>query len=226
MSRPTRCNTTLELGNLAIQLQIMLPADVLAGQRIDINRPFGNGRDDDGDGIVDEPTNTIWASRPGTSHRPTRCRSIPAPTRFPAREPAARRRRSIWRSIGTATATSTRLDAIAARQHMARYLYVLAMLWSSSRRCWLNQRRHGARPCSMTTGHREPYQTQYALAQWADQLRRFSRSRFDHDAVRVRSESVRRLGCRRGDWHSAGGTTATIRRRIEAWSGAASGRSC
>ncbi len=34
----------------------LLPPEVIAGQRFDLNRPFGNGIDDDGDGIVDEPT--------------------------------------------------------------------------------------------------------------------------------------------------------------------------
>jgi hypothetical protein len=33
----------------------LLPAEFLAGAKLNLNLPFGNGRDDDGDGIVDEP---------------------------------------------------------------------------------------------------------------------------------------------------------------------------
>ncbi|MHB1035795.1 MAG: hypothetical protein ACYC0Y_14235 [Pirellulales bacterium] len=33
----------------------LLPAEMLAGLRMDIDRPFGNGRDDNGNGVVDEP---------------------------------------------------------------------------------------------------------------------------------------------------------------------------
>jgi hypothetical protein len=33
----------------------VIAPELLAGQRFDVNRPFGNGRDDDNDGIVDEP---------------------------------------------------------------------------------------------------------------------------------------------------------------------------
>ncbi len=40
------------LNNIAEQL---LPPEVLAGYKMDINRPFGDGRDNNGNGIVDEP---------------------------------------------------------------------------------------------------------------------------------------------------------------------------
>jgi hypothetical protein len=33
----------------------LLPPEVIAGQKFDLNRPFGNGRDDNGNGVVDEP---------------------------------------------------------------------------------------------------------------------------------------------------------------------------
>jgi hypothetical protein len=33
----------------------LLPPEMLAGLRMNLNRPFGNGRDSDGDGVVDEP---------------------------------------------------------------------------------------------------------------------------------------------------------------------------
>ncbi len=34
----------------------MLPPELVAGVRFDLNRPFGNGYDDNGNGVVDEPT--------------------------------------------------------------------------------------------------------------------------------------------------------------------------
>lgn len=40
------------LNNIAEQL---LPPEVLAGYKMDVNRPFGDGRDNNGNGIVDEP---------------------------------------------------------------------------------------------------------------------------------------------------------------------------
>ena len=40
------------INNIAKQL---LPPEVLAGYKMDINRPFGDGRDNNGNGIVDEP---------------------------------------------------------------------------------------------------------------------------------------------------------------------------
>ncbi len=33
----------------------LLPPEVIAGQKFDLNRPFGNGRDDNSNGVVDEP---------------------------------------------------------------------------------------------------------------------------------------------------------------------------
>jgi hypothetical protein len=33
----------------------LVAPEMLAGMRLDLNRPFGNGRDDDGNGVVDEP---------------------------------------------------------------------------------------------------------------------------------------------------------------------------
>ncbi|MBI3838068.1 MAG: hypothetical protein HY288_09060 [Planctomycetia bacterium] len=37
----------------------LLPNEVYAGLRMDINRPFGNGRDDNGNGVVDEPAEAL-----------------------------------------------------------------------------------------------------------------------------------------------------------------------
>jgi len=42
-----------------IQLQRMLPMELFRGQRFDINRLFGNGRDDNGNGVADEPLEVL-----------------------------------------------------------------------------------------------------------------------------------------------------------------------
>lgn len=42
----------------AAALQQLVPSEVLAGLRMDVNRPFGNGVDDDSNGVVDEPDET------------------------------------------------------------------------------------------------------------------------------------------------------------------------
>lgn len=47
-------------GNLNTEMAKQLPPELLAGLRMDLNRPFGNGRDDNGNNIVDEPYEYIW----------------------------------------------------------------------------------------------------------------------------------------------------------------------
>jgi hypothetical protein len=48
-------NATLTPQAIAGRVAALLPAEMLRGVRMDVNRPFGNGRDDDGNRIVDEP---------------------------------------------------------------------------------------------------------------------------------------------------------------------------
>lgn len=43
-------------------LMQLLPKDLLAGKKFDLNRPFGNGIDDDGDGVIDDPQELIGAT--------------------------------------------------------------------------------------------------------------------------------------------------------------------
>ena len=54
---------------------------MLAGLKMDLNRPFGNGRDDNGNSVVDEPDgppsrdddSTRSAGRPSTRPTPNNC---------------------------------------------------------------------------------------------------------------------------------------------------------
>ena len=53
--------------NIPGQIALMLPPELVAGRPMDLNRPFGNGRDDDTDYVVDEAdedesTNGQWTS--------------------------------------------------------------------------------------------------------------------------------------------------------------------
>ena len=99
--------------------------ELLNGQRFDINRPFGNGRDDDGDGVVDEPDEyylgePAWINPTGASSPMTAGTSpFPSNTTSPATNLAVD-----WNGDGTIDGS----DALMARHVMARHLYVLAMM--------------------------------------------------------------------------------------------------
>ncbi len=103
------------------EMTLLFAPELLAGRKMDLNRAFGNGRDDNGNGVVDEPDPAESASAGGenvtlfkstaatnntstgtTSYDPAG--SLPEPS--PPGQPAG----------------------LEARQLYARYLYVLAML--------------------------------------------------------------------------------------------------
>ncbi len=146
--------------SLAIQLQLMLPPDLMAGQRFDINRPFGNGRDDDGDGAVDEP-DEYYLGEPAWLDGNAPGQQTP----FPTMQSGGTHTVNLaidWNGDGQLNA----MDAIAARQLMARYLYVLASLLVEPTLLTPNQ--PGQVPSiiyDLDTANQ--YQVQYALAQWA-----------------------------------------------------------
>ncbi|MBU4397819.1 MAG: hypothetical protein KKE86_00650 [Planctomycetes bacterium] len=80
----------------------LLPADLLAGLKMNINRPFGNGLDDDGNGVVDEQ----WPPEAGEQV-----------TLFG----------TDW-AISYDGSNTLATNSLEARQLEARFLYVLAML--------------------------------------------------------------------------------------------------
>jgi len=51
-------------------LETIVPFEIRHGERFDLNRPFGNGRDDNGNGVVDEPSETGTQAWPGYSAVP------------------------------------------------------------------------------------------------------------------------------------------------------------
>lgn len=108
------------------QIQLMLPPELVAGQRMDVNRPFGNGRDDSpantpGSGVVDEPgevelgeETSLW---PGATALPSGFSSVLETS-------------STWINGVDADGVGgvTIADAKLSRQLYARHLYILMMM--------------------------------------------------------------------------------------------------
>ena len=88
----------------------LLPPEMLAGRKMDLNRPLGNGRDDNGNGVVDEPGEGVYPGSPEQL----------ALYRRPGDPPVA-----VPFSYDT---DGNPGDSLMARQLHARHLYVLLML--------------------------------------------------------------------------------------------------
>jgi len=112
----------------ANNLASMLPPEVIAGQRFDLNRPFGNGIDDDGDYIVDEPDEYST----NNEAPPASAANLPVSTNWQAQLGTTpfnlTNNIKLDGTAGNATAT----DAALARQQYAKYLYILMMLFSDT----------------------------------------------------------------------------------------------
>ncbi len=145
-------------GNVQTLLPFLVPPDLLNGLRLDINRPFGNGLDDDNDGVVDDYEEYANGEYAWTGIFPPSGTHVSLAVDY--------------NGNGSADAG----DALVARQQMARYLYTLAMalvdqsLVNSS----IAISSGGANPPALAydadgagTTPSNPYQVQYALAQWA-----------------------------------------------------------
>ena len=151
----------------------MLPPELLNGQRFDINRPFGNGRDDDGDGVVDEPDEYGLGEPAWITPEPDPANPMiraPVPSRTATCAPTRVNLAVDWNGDGTIDIN----DALMARHIMARHLYVLAMMsidptvlqHHESADLDPIRRRRGYR-CWPRRCQSEHYQVEYALAQWA-----------------------------------------------------------
>jgi hypothetical protein len=130
----------------------MLSPELIAGLKIDINRPFGNGRDDDaaaspGYNIVDDPDEATLG--PGEI--------MWTDGNYPAGFNLVPFRHNNWEinidGLGGVTAADSLLD----RQLMARHLFVLAMLLKDS----------GMQIPIDGKGPTQPAETARAIAQWA-----------------------------------------------------------
>ena len=111
---------TLTDAEINAMLPSLFASELLAGGKMDLNRAFGNGRDDNaaadpGYGVVDEPN-----PAEGTASTPEK---VPL---YDSATPTIATPNVNYDPRGTATGAAT--TSLEARQLYARYLYVLAML--------------------------------------------------------------------------------------------------
>ncbi|MEE8452123.1 MAG: hypothetical protein V3R99_09420 [Thermoguttaceae bacterium] len=105
------------------RLKELFSLDMRAGLRFDVNRPFGNGRDDDGNDVVDE----YWWSRSRPLSEQETMRLFDRPGNL---WPPGPIRKSFWFSPDDdpTPPSPSPVTAFEARIRYARHLYVLMML--------------------------------------------------------------------------------------------------
>ncbi len=155
-------NQANRLSDVQVQeiIRTLLPLEMLGGLKMDLNRPFGNGMDDNGNGVVDEPGHVILRPNPGPSLGDTFLLDPNFPGEIhEARNPGVRERmpqvdatgNTIWPDFDhingvdvngdglpdparpfndPANVAARNADRALARQLCARHLYVLMMLLS------------------------------------------------------------------------------------------------
>jgi hypothetical protein len=109
------------VGNAA-EIAKLLPPELIAGLRMDINRPFGNGRDDNNNGLVDEPGG-ISSNKPSAPDSGTETVSASGAILNVAN----------WNSSlnpADPLMSANLPIGVKARQLMARQLYALMMLFA------------------------------------------------------------------------------------------------
>lgn len=128
-------------GYVATLRMLFLSPELRSGLKMDLNAPFGNGIDDDGDGVVDEPARLVRnnpiapdefvvdSSHPGelSLAAPKNYEKMPQVTSAGSAVTDA----TMWHSRGIDVNADGALDAVdaaLARQHYARQLYVLLLL--------------------------------------------------------------------------------------------------
>ncbi len=111
--------------NINAQIATMLPPEVIAGQRFDLNRPFGNGLDDDGDLVVDEADEYTSGFKYEASPLLDAVLNGGTPVPFDLN------------NDGTINTTATLANSdLYAKQQYARYLYVMMMLFVDTQYRW------------------------------------------------------------------------------------------
>ena len=156
----------------------LLPAELLRGERLDLNRWFGNGRDDNGDGVVDDPAEADGGEQlavfaPGE------------PTAVPFDHINRRSGEAVAQFPGTDPATG---QPYTARQLQARYLYVLA--------CLLADMDHLATVFEDGAGNGRRLACRY-LAQWAVNVVDF----YDRDSIMTRFPFALDTDFRNNGWN-------------------------
>lgn len=95
------------------QIEQLVAPELRLGRKIDVNRPFGNGVDDDGNGVIDEPRELLINSETNRAFVANVASGQTIPPAFQNQTPSY--------SFG---------EPIDARQLLARHLYVLMMALS------------------------------------------------------------------------------------------------
>ncbi len=119
-------DATTPAGKVRAIVRQLLAPELAAGQRLDVNRPLGNGRDDNNNGVVDEPGETDATGQP----EPVWPSNLTGAGAATAALTAARFTPLDADGDGVSTFTKndgTLPDAVLQRQLLARNLYVLAL---------------------------------------------------------------------------------------------------
>lgn len=118
--------TALMMQTINSQIATMLPPELIAGQRFDLNRPFGNGADDDGNGVVDEPTAAEYGAHGEAPD--SWLKAYGAAVQFDLN------------NDGTpADTTAGTFNDLFARQQYAKHLYILMMLLTDQTYAWTQE---------------------------------------------------------------------------------------
>ncbi len=137
----------LPAASIPAEIPKMLPPEVIAGRKLDLNRPLGNGRDDDGDGVVDEPDESetsFWFAA-----------GMSVPTTFSAT--AIVPNYVFGQDVDLNGTPNELTDQQMARQLLARHLYILMMLLKGNEEIDFDG----------NTGNNTPEETARGIAQWA-----------------------------------------------------------
>ena len=156
-------DASTQLGQVRAVLRRILAPELADGLRLNVNRPLGNGVDDNGNGVVDEPGEVN--SRAWSANLPNELTAFSGPT-FPDYADDV-----ITNSDGTLS-----VGQIDHRQYLARHLYSLALTLTAPSDYDPLKRRNGARTDEQVKSDRMLART---LAQWAINVVDFR----DHDNV-------------------------------------------
>ncbi len=144
-----RMNAAGFAGSFPTEVAKMLAPELVAGLRMDVNRPFGNGRDDNNNNIVDEPLEMPESAYWNTTNMsvPARFTTSPVPTN----------------PVNGIDVNNNNLgdDNALARQLYARHLYILMMLLKDEN----FQIDYNGDGFAGSTA--DQVETAYAIAQWA-----------------------------------------------------------
>lgn len=121
LTLPLSATDQLTINN---DIATMLPSELVAGVRFDLNRPFGNGFDDDSNGVVDEPTSNEYSAK---SEVPGSLSSL---------YPAATLGFDLNNDGKIDSTANSKTSDLLARYQYAKHLYILMMLLSDQTSMW------------------------------------------------------------------------------------------